>query len=42
LRRPSYTDIATGYFLTRSLMVWLRDLTDLTRSPADRTDRALA
>jgi cation diffusion facilitator CzcD-associated flavoprotein CzcO/acetyl esterase/lipase len=33
--RPSYTDNATGYFLTRSLMVWFWDI---YCSPADRTD----
>ncbi len=33
--RPSYTDNATGYFLTRSLMYWFWDL---YCSPADRTD----
>ena len=33
--RPSYTDNATGYFLTRSLMYWFWDI---YCSPADRTD----
>ena len=33
--RPSYTDNATGYFLTRSLMYWFWDL---YCSPAERTD----
>ena len=33
--RPSYTDNATGYFLTRALMYWFWDL---YCSPADRTD----
>jgi cation diffusion facilitator CzcD-associated flavoprotein CzcO/acetyl esterase/lipase len=33
--RPSYTDNATGYFLTRSLMYWFWDL---YCSPADRAD----
>src|SRR5258708_5081965 len=33
--RPSYTDNATGYFLTRSLMYWFWDL---YCSPADRSD----
>ncbi|MDO9298556.1 alpha/beta hydrolase fold domain-containing protein [Bradyrhizobium sp.] len=33
--RPSYTDNATGYFLTRSLMFWFWDL---YCSPDDRTD----
>jgi cation diffusion facilitator CzcD-associated flavoprotein CzcO/acetyl esterase/lipase len=33
--RPSYTENATGYFLTRSLMYWFWDL---YCSPADRTD----
>jgi cation diffusion facilitator CzcD-associated flavoprotein CzcO/acetyl esterase/lipase len=33
--RPSYSDNATGYFLTRSLMFWFWDL---YCSPADRTD----
>ncbi|MES2195912.1 MAG: alpha/beta hydrolase fold domain-containing protein [Pseudomonadota bacterium] len=33
--RPSYTDNATGYFLTRSLMYWFWDL---YCSPDDRTD----
>ena len=33
--RPSYTDNATGYFLTRSLMFWFWDI---YCSPADRTD----
>ncbi|MGA7803066.1 flavin-containing monooxygenase [Bradyrhizobium sp.] len=33
--RPSYTDNANGYFLTRSLMFWFWDL---YCSPADRTD----
>jgi cation diffusion facilitator CzcD-associated flavoprotein CzcO/acetyl esterase/lipase len=33
--RPSYSDNATGYFLTRSLMYWFWDL---YCSPADRTD----
>ena len=33
--RPSYTDNATGYFLTRSLMYWFWDL---YCSPADRND----
>jgi cation diffusion facilitator CzcD-associated flavoprotein CzcO/acetyl esterase/lipase len=33
--RASYTDNATGYFLTRSLMFWFWDL---YCSPADRTD----
>jgi cation diffusion facilitator CzcD-associated flavoprotein CzcO/acetyl esterase/lipase len=33
--RPSYTDNATGYFLTRSLMFWFWDL---YCSPADRSD----
>jgi acetyl esterase/lipase len=32
---PSYTENATGYFLTRSLMYWFQDL---YCSPADRTD----
>ena len=33
--RPSYSDNATGYFLTRSLMYWFWDI---YCSPADRTD----
>jgi cation diffusion facilitator CzcD-associated flavoprotein CzcO/acetyl esterase/lipase len=33
--RPSYTDNAIGYFLTRSLMFWFWDI---YCSPADRTD----
>jgi len=33
--RPSYSDNATGYFLTRSLMYWFWDL---YCSPDDRTD----
>jgi acetyl esterase/lipase len=33
--RPSYTDNATGYFLTRALMFWFWDI---YCSPADRTD----
>jgi len=33
--RPSYTENATGYFLTRSLMYWFWDI---YCSPADRTD----
>jgi cation diffusion facilitator CzcD-associated flavoprotein CzcO/acetyl esterase/lipase len=33
--RPSYTDNAAGYFLTRSLMYWFWDI---YCSPADRTD----
>jgi cation diffusion facilitator CzcD-associated flavoprotein CzcO/acetyl esterase/lipase len=33
--RPSYTENATGYFLTRGLMFWFWDL---YCSPADRTD----
>jgi cation diffusion facilitator CzcD-associated flavoprotein CzcO/acetyl esterase/lipase len=33
--RPSYSENATGYFLTRSLMYWFWDL---YCSPADRTD----
>jgi len=33
--RPSYTDNATGYFLTRALMYWFWDL---YCSPSDRTD----
>jgi cation diffusion facilitator CzcD-associated flavoprotein CzcO/acetyl esterase/lipase len=33
--RPSYTDNATGYFVTRSLMFWFWDI---YCSPADRTD----
>jgi acetyl esterase/lipase len=33
--RASYTENATGYFLTRSLMYWFWDL---YCSPADRTD----
>jgi acetyl esterase/lipase len=33
--RASYTDNATGYFLTRSLMFWFWDI---YCSPADRTD----
>jgi acetyl esterase/lipase len=33
--RPSYTDNATGYFLTRALMYWFWDL---YCSPKDRTD----
>ena len=33
--RPSYTDNATGYFLTRSLMYWFWDI---YCSPADRSD----
>jgi acetyl esterase/lipase len=33
--RPSYTDNATGYFLTRSLMYWFWDI---YCAPADRTD----
>jgi acetyl esterase/lipase len=33
--RPSYTDNATGYFLTRALMYWFWDL---YCSPVDRTD----
>jgi acetyl esterase/lipase len=33
--RPSYTENATGYFLTRSLMFWFWDI---YCSPADRTD----
>jgi len=33
--RPSYTENATGYFLTRSLMCWFWDT---YCSPADRTD----
>ena len=33
--RLSYTDHATGYLLTRSLIVWFRDI---YRLPADRTD----
>ena len=33
--RPSYTDNATGYFLTRALMYWFWDI---YCSPADRTD----
>ena len=33
--RPSYTDNATGYFATRSLMFWFWDI---YCSPADRTD----
>ena len=33
--RPSYTDNATGYFLTRGLMYWFWDV---YCSPADRTD----
>jgi cation diffusion facilitator CzcD-associated flavoprotein CzcO/acetyl esterase/lipase len=33
--RPSYTDNAVGYFLTRSLMFWFWDI---YCSPADRTD----
>ena len=33
--RPSYTENAAGYFLTRSLMFWFWDL---YCSPADRTD----
>jgi cation diffusion facilitator CzcD-associated flavoprotein CzcO/acetyl esterase/lipase len=33
--RPSYTDNATGYFLTRALMFWFWDL---YCSPDDRTD----
>ena len=33
--RPSYTDNATGYFVTRSLMYWFWDI---YCSPADRTD----
>src|SRR3984893_16921972 len=33
--RPSYTDNATGYFLTRGLMYWFWDI---YCSPADRTD----
>jgi cation diffusion facilitator CzcD-associated flavoprotein CzcO/acetyl esterase/lipase len=33
--RPSYTENAAGYFLTRSLMYWFWDL---YCSPADRTD----
>jgi acetyl esterase/lipase len=32
---PSYTENATGYFLTRALMYWFWDL---YCSPADRTD----
>jgi cation diffusion facilitator CzcD-associated flavoprotein CzcO/acetyl esterase/lipase len=35
LERPSYTENATGYFLTRALMYWFWDL---YCSPADRTD----
>jgi cation diffusion facilitator CzcD-associated flavoprotein CzcO/acetyl esterase/lipase len=33
--RPSYTENATGYFLTRALMFWFWDI---YCSPADRTD----
>ena len=33
--RPSYTDNATGYFLTRSMLFWFWDI---YCSPADRTD----
>ncbi|MCA6109438.1 flavin-containing monooxygenase [Bradyrhizobium cenepequi] len=33
--RPSYTDNATGYFVTRSLMYWFWDI---YCSPGDRTD----
>jgi acetyl esterase/lipase len=33
--RPSYTENAAGYFLTRGLMYWFWDL---YCSPADRTD----
>jgi len=33
--RPSYTDNATGYFVTRALMYWFWDI---YCSPADRTD----
>jgi cation diffusion facilitator CzcD-associated flavoprotein CzcO/acetyl esterase/lipase len=33
--RPSYTDNATGYFLTRALMFWFWDI---YCSPADRAD----
>src|SRR5207237_3227071 len=33
--RPSFTDNAIGYFLTRSLMFWFWDI---YCSPADRTD----
>jgi cation diffusion facilitator CzcD-associated flavoprotein CzcO/acetyl esterase/lipase len=33
--RPSYTENATGYFLTRALMYWFKDL---YCSPADRDD----
>src|SRR4029078_6140330 len=33
--RPSYTENATGYFLTRSLMDWFWDLCS---APADRPD----
>ena len=33
--RPSYTENATGYFLTRGLMYWFWDI---YCSPADRTD----
>jgi acetyl esterase/lipase len=33
--RPSYSENATGYFLTRSLMYWFWDL---YCAPADRTD----
>src|ERR1700757_1472557 len=33
--RPSYTENATGYFLTRGLMFWFWDI---YCSPADRTD----
>jgi acetyl esterase/lipase len=33
--RPSYEENATGYFLTRALMYWFKDL---YCSPADRSD----
>jgi acetyl esterase/lipase len=35
LERPSYTENATGYFLTRALMYWFWDI---YCSPADRAD----
>ena len=35
VERPSYTDNASGYFLTRALMYWFKDL---YCSPADRSD----
>jgi cation diffusion facilitator CzcD-associated flavoprotein CzcO/acetyl esterase/lipase len=37
--RPSYTENAVGYFLTRSMMFWFWDIYS---SPADRTDPRVA